>query len=159
MNSRSAALDVRVQFQPNNGRVIIIGFRHSRQARAYQAKISQSSFHTSMNLSSQVIDERFVSIRLPGRVTDIVASTTWHGFYMVFSDQDVAKMWQDRLLLWKFVKGQTMHLYVDRNVDNFRLNEMLGIKAPVPTTTLNEPQPPVTSKSVPNLGVLGRIRH
>ncbi|KAH9989102.1 hypothetical protein F4779DRAFT_266230 [Xylariaceae sp. FL0662B] len=128
-NTGNFFLDVSIHFDP---RRISIGFRSDYQAFRYSERIMRRSFLRDMALDCQV-SGRFVSLRLPSRVTDIMSSTSYEGFYLCFSDAEVASRWQDALLVWRFVSGSATRLYVERDIDNNRLNDMLGIAEPQPT--------------------------
>ncbi|KAH7011231.1 hypothetical protein EDB80DRAFT_711413 [Ilyonectria destructans] len=80
-----------------------------------------------------------VSIRLPSRVTSIVASTQYGGYYLVFSDPKLADWWNKKLIVWKLIEGSSRKLYVDRYISDESLNHSLGIRARNPEYGANEP--------------------
>ncbi|KAI1372343.1 hypothetical protein F4677DRAFT_265645 [Hypoxylon crocopeplum] len=91
-------LDVSIQFDP---RRISIGFRNEAQVDRYHEIIIKKSFVKKMGLDSQV-HGRFLSLRLPSRVTEIISSTSCGGFCLCFSEEVLASQWQEALLVWKF---------------------------------------------------------
>ncbi|KAI1846490.1 hypothetical protein JX266_007387 [Neoarthrinium moseri] len=121
-----AYLEVSIHFDP---RRISVGFRTEGQAILYYGLIQQRSFTRDMALDPTV-SGRWVSVRLPSRVTDVVASTSCNGFYLCFSSTETASGWHRALLIWKFSAGSTSKLYVERDMPNRRLNEILGISEP-----------------------------
>lgn len=80
-----------------------------------------------------------VAIRLPSRVTSIIASTQYGGFYLVFSDSKLADWWNKKLVVWKFIEGSSRKLYVDRYISDESLNHSLGIIARNPEYGAKEP--------------------
>ncbi|KAI2638838.1 hypothetical protein GGS26DRAFT_587609 [Hypomontagnella submonticulosa] len=139
-------LDVSIKFEP---RKITIGFRNNIQANRYHQLMSKEPFVRDMDLNSQV-SNRSVSLRLPSRVTEIVSSSSCGGFYIHFSDEQLASEWQKTLLLWKFRDGSKTKLYIDRRIGNSLLNEMLGIPEPRPSSSeLRSPGEALTSAPPP----------
>jgi hypothetical protein len=117
-------LDVKVEFEP---RRISIGFDKQKQAVGYYEAINRTKFSREMDLD---IKQRgnYVSVRLPSRVSEIVASTSALGFYLVFSDEELAAQWRANLLLWDFISNSKRKLYVRRGLSNETLNVMFGIE-------------------------------
>ncbi|KAI0481669.1 hypothetical protein F4859DRAFT_475550 [Xylaria cf. heliscus] len=116
-------LDLSIEFDP---RRVSIGFRNELQASQYKDLICHLQFTVVMRLDPQ-IHGRFVSVRLPSRVIQIQASTTCDGFYLCTRDADFAKQWKDALMLWKFRRGSTFDLYLERSIRNEDLNRKLHI--------------------------------
>ncbi|KAI0383176.1 hypothetical protein F5Y04DRAFT_250797 [Hypomontagnella monticulosa] len=142
MAAQPNPLDVSIQFEP---RTIVIGFRHNFQADQYLLLMKGNRFVDVMDLGVKLVSDRSVSMRLPSRVTEIVSSASSCGFYLCFSDEDLASQWQRALLLWKFREGSRSKLYVDRNIDDGQLNKMLRISKPRPRRDYEDPGPAITS--------------
>lgn len=117
-------LDVYIQFEPS--RRITVGFQDEDIAMAFHTKVKSTAFHKEMDLKSER-HGRKVSMRLPSRVTEVVASTSALGFYIVFSDENLAKQWQDNLLIWKFLRNSKRKLYVDRDLSQKGVGQLLGM--------------------------------
>ncbi|CAM1505789.1 Fc.00g114260.m01.CDS01 [Cosmosporella sp. VM-42] len=111
-------------------RRIIITFRTERQARHYNEYIKRKDQHGAVQSKVKGCD---ASIRLPTRVTRIVASTNCRGFYIVFNDAAFAKWWEDNLIIWKAVKGSKTKIYVDRDMKDSVINARLGIEDAAPS--------------------------
>ena len=121
-------LGVQISLDPKR---VSVEFRTEEQAKRYYDQVRNRSIHEKERLDSH-LDRRGVSIRLPSRVTGIVASTTYEGFYLVFNDKNLAKDWVNGLLVWNFVsragvKSET-EAFVVRDVKDDNLNKALGIK-------------------------------
>ncbi|CAJ2504197.1 Uu.00g115910.m01.CDS01 [Anthostomella pinea] len=127
-NNGCGYLGVSVHFEP---RKLTIAFQNEFQAIKSYTLVKDRSFTKDMNLDPSQ-HRRYVSLRLPSRVTDIVASTACGGFYLHFCDVDVAKGWHKTLLLWKFVDGSSTDLYLARDISQWYLRHILGMEPDVP---------------------------
>lgn len=67
-------------------------------------------------------------MRLPSRVTEVVASSSALGFYLVFSDENLAKQWQENLMVWKFFMNSKRKLYVKRDRNQQGVGKLLGME-------------------------------
>jgi len=146
MAEASKYLDVQIRLDPKR---VSVEFRTEEQAKRYYDQVRNRSIHETERLDSH-LDRRRVSIRLPSRVTGIVASTTYKGFYLVFNDKNLAKDWVNGLLVWSFVsragvKSET-EAFVVRDVNDDDLNKALGIKS---TQRYESPEDAVASKKKP----------
>ena len=120
----------------NGGRRVSIGFRSPQQAEQYARLVRTKTMHHTERLASKV-QGRYVSLRLPARVTEVVAclagpgagASRVGGFYFVFSDPILAQEWVESLPLWRYVPGSRRKLYVERDVRDDVLHARLGITA------------------------------
>ncbi|KAK7920774.1 hypothetical protein PG985_008796 [Apiospora marii] len=120
----------------NGGRRVSIGFRSPQQAEQYAKLVRTKTIHHTEHLASKA-QGRYVSLRLPGRVTEVVAclagpgagASRVGGFYFVFSDPVLAQEWVECLPLWRYVPGSRRKLYVERDVRDDVLHARLGIMA------------------------------
>ncbi|GAP88107.1 hypothetical protein SAMD00023353_1501310 [Rosellinia necatrix] len=128
-------LQLTIQFDP---RRVNVGFRNDNQAFQYERLISMRAFTTAMKLDPQRRG-RFVSIRLPSRVTDIEASTTYSGFTLCIDDLEFARQWEDALIVWKFASSRNQ-LYIQRDIDNRYLNQLLDICESPPRVSFQSPE-------------------
>ncbi|KAK8086655.1 hypothetical protein PG994_001629 [Apiospora phragmitis] len=153
-------LSVKVLFESSgskgaNGggrRRVSIGFRSAQQAEHYGQLVRSKTIHTTERLACKV-QGRYVSVRLPTRVTEVVAclagpgagASRVGGFYFVFTDPILAQEWTDCLLLWRYVPGSRRKLYVERDVGDDVLHARLGMMATTTATTTmgGGPSPPV----------------
>ncbi|KAK8134296.1 hypothetical protein PG984_006308 [Apiospora sp. TS-2023a] len=130
-------LSVKIVFESTGGgggRRVSIGFRSPQQAEQYAKLVRSKTIHHTECLASKV-QGRYVSVRLPGRVTEVVAclagpgagASRVGGFYFVFSDPILAQEWVECLPLWRYVPGSRRKLYVERDVRDDVLHARLGI--------------------------------
>ncbi|CAI6094845.1 unnamed protein product [Clonostachys chloroleuca] len=110
LNDIQGPLNVEIDLQANR---IIIGFPNPEQAKSYH-KIVQSRDRN--GIVSCQLDGYKTSLRLPGRIISISASTRCGGLCFNFADLELAKWWVDELLIWKFVEGSNRKVYVDRRI-------------------------------------------
>ncbi|KAH7313832.1 hypothetical protein B0I35DRAFT_480482 [Stachybotrys elegans] len=134
-------LGVRISLLPNKRRIIIT-FPRTFVADKYLEKIENTTANRRIRLEPEKLsdDSRSVSLRLPSTVTEIEASSTYGGFFMRFSNEKDARMWQDDLLLWKFAVSSTTSLYVVRNIHEVGLYRKLGVPSPHPPPPDEEPR-------------------
>lgn len=104
-----------------------IDFRTRAQADAYLARISRTSIVQREDMALEKAGPTEVSLRLPFRVSKIVASTTCRGFYLVFTDTFLARDWVASLLIWKTVPGQERWVYVNRFISDRGLARLLDL--------------------------------
>lgn len=135
-------LSVKVLFESSSnansggGRRVSIGFRSPQQAEQYGKLVRSKTIHHTERLACKVAG-RYVSVRLPARVTEVVAclagpgagASRVGGFYFVFSDPVLAQEWAECLPLWRHVPGSRRKLYVERDVRDDVLHARLGITA------------------------------
>ncbi|KAK7948598.1 uncharacterized protein PG986_009484 [Apiospora aurea] len=131
-------LSVKVLFESSgnagSGRRVSIGFRNTQQAEHYAQFVRSKTIHHTERLSCKV-QGRYASVRLPTRVTEVVAclagpgagASRVGGFYFVFNDPILAQEWVDCLLLWRHVPGSKRKLYVERDVRDDVLYARLGM--------------------------------
>ncbi|KAK7977900.1 hypothetical protein PG996_003950 [Apiospora saccharicola] len=118
----------------NGGRRVSIGFRSPQQAEQYAKLVRSKMIHHTERLASKV-QGRYVSVRLPGRVTEVVAclagpgagASRVGGFYFVFNDPILAQEWVECLPLWHYVPGSRRKLYIERDVRDDVLHARLDI--------------------------------
>ncbi|KAK8127291.1 hypothetical protein PG984_008399 [Apiospora sp. TS-2023a] len=125
MVSSAAGLGVSITHHQYRDQRVQIEFRTRAQADAYLARISRTSVVERESLAPEKSARNEVSIRLPFRVSKIVASTTCRGFYLEFTDSVLARDWKADLLIWKSVPGQPRWLYVDRDISDEVLRRLL----------------------------------
>lgn len=125
MVSSQAGLGVWVTHNQYRDQSVHIDFRTRAQADAYLARISRKDMVQREGLAPERSGPTEVSLRLPFRVSKIVASTTCRGFYLVFTDTVLAHDWVASLLIWKRVPGQERWLYVDRFISDRALARLL----------------------------------
>ncbi|KAK8029322.1 hypothetical protein PG991_006378 [Apiospora marii] len=125
MVSSPAGLGVWVAHNQYRDQRVHIDFRTRAQADAYLDRISRPSIVRTENLALERAGPTEVSLRLPFRVSKIVASTTCRGFYLVFTDTELARDWVASLLIWKTVPGQERWVYVDRFISDRGLARLL----------------------------------
>ncbi|KAK8107435.1 uncharacterized protein PG998_009448 [Apiospora kogelbergensis] len=127
-----------------SGRRVSIGFRSAQQAEQYGNLARSKTIHHTERLACKV-QGRYVSLRLPSRVTEVVAclagpgagASRVGGFYFVFSDPILAQEWQDCLPLWRYVQGSRRKLYIERDVRDDVLNARLGATMGTPVVLID----------------------
>ncbi|KFA80951.1 hypothetical protein S40288_11759 [Stachybotrys chartarum IBT 40288] len=117
-------LTISITFAPPR---ICVGFRSSVQASQYLAYIKRTHFHDEEGLQGEqdAKDRRLVSIRLPGRAVEMTASKQYNGFYITFSDESLARQWNQNLLIWDFVQGSRRKLYLRCAVEIYNVGRMM----------------------------------
>lgn len=149
MSTLTATLDLKITFNDNTRRVHIT-FQSTAQAFAYSQYISQRSIVKRETLAVSQTG-REVSLRLPSRVSQIVATTTYGGFCFVFDDAQLARDWARSFLVWKFYPQSERRLYVDRFVSGEALNSWVGIPSVPPAYRHVPQQQPVVEYPVVHL--------
>ncbi|KAI0440464.1 hypothetical protein F4803DRAFT_527105 [Xylaria telfairii] len=134
-NESTKFLDVIIELDP---RRVAIGFRNNEQAAQYKRLISAKSSTQKLKLDPQR-HGRLVSVRLPSRVIQLEASTTYNGFILCTNDAHFAKQWKDALMLWDFTSGSRYNLYFKRDIVAKDLNALLHIDEYIHNPIMREP--------------------
>ncbi|TGJ78407.1 hypothetical protein E0Z10_g10358 [Xylaria hypoxylon] len=121
-------LNLSIEFNPPR---VSVGFRTERQAVQYLDLISCRPFTKTLKLDPQRYG-RFVSVRLPSRVAQIEASTTYYGFRLCTKNTEFAKQWKYALILWEYTPNSERNLYLKRDIENEELNALLCIDEHLP---------------------------
>lgn len=144
-----------------DSRRLIITFRSVEQATRYYQIVNSRDIGGILQCTVSGYD---ALLRLPSRVTNIVASTSCGGFYLIVGDRDrdLAQWWQREIPFWKFLNGSTRKIYLDRFITDQEINRQLSIYPPAPAPAVMyeppiavvsaryEPRPAQTSTFRPN---------
>ncbi|KAK7957233.1 uncharacterized protein PG986_006455 [Apiospora aurea] len=127
MGSSATGLGVYITLNKIKGQRVHVDFRTPDQAEAYMSRLRQTSLVQREDLEPEKSHQTEVSLRLPSRVSGIVTSTTYGGFYLMFTDTVLAREWAKSLLIWKSVPDHKCWLYVDRFILNNELSRKLDL--------------------------------
>lgn len=115
--SAQAGLLVKITFDQYNQRILTIGFRNHVEAYNYHRHIISQPLHISLSLTSR-LNGVSVSTLLPTDLfTEIVASITFGGFYLIATNPRLAEQWAKSFPMWRSVDGNYNKLYVYRQPD------------------------------------------